>query len=265
MKKMLFELTVILVVLFSVWFTLSLVDWMTLFRIERVTKNTEEKVGDVFWDWLNTSESKISSDSVITPIDTLLAHLCTKNGIDRTKIKFHLLRKDEVNAFALPNNHLVVFSGLIAACENEAEFCGVLCHEIAHMEKNHVMNKLVKEVGLSVLVSMSSGRGNSGIIKESIKFLSSTAYDRKLESEADKTAVEYLINADIDPEPFANFLFRLSHEKNLPEQFYWISTHPESKERSVKIIDYIGKSTVSKKQILGDTRWAALKSRISND
>ncbi len=70
------------------------------------------------------------------------------NDIDRDKIKVHLLFKDEVNAFALPDGHLVIFSGLILESENPEELSGVLAHELAHIELNHVMTKLMREVGL---------------------------------------------------------------------------------------------------------------------
>jgi len=244
MKKIFVELIITVAVIFAVWFGLSQVDWMKLLNIEKNSQNTEEKIGDLFWKMLKSSETEITSDSVLSPVDSMLTRICTANSIDRKKIKLHLLRKDEINAFALPDNHLVVYSGLITACENEAELCGVIGHELAHIEKNHVMNKLIKEIGLSVLISMSTGNGNSETIKTAIKQLSSSSYDRKLETEADLTSMDYLVKAGIDPEPFANFLYRLADEtRNLPSQIYWISSHPESKERAEKIIERIkGKS-----------------------
>ena len=146
MKKILVELFVSVSILLGVWGLLSQIDWMSLLKIEQTTKNTEEKIGDLFWDLLKKSETEITSTSVVAPVDSVLSLICTKNKIDRTKFKLHLLRKDDINAFALPNNHLVVYSGLITACENEAELYGVIGHEMAHLEKNHVMNKLVKEI-----------------------------------------------------------------------------------------------------------------------
>lgn len=238
MRKILIELIISVALLLGVWALLAQVDWMTVFKIEQNTKNTEEKVGDLFWDLLKKSETEITSSSIVSVIDSMVTFVCKENNIDSEKIKVHVLRKDEINAFALPNNHLVVYSGLINNCENEAELYGVLCHEIAHMEKNHVMNKLVKEIGLSVLISISTGNSNSEVIRGALKQLSSSAYDRSLETEADLTAVDYLINAGIDPQPFANFLYRLSDEtKGLPQQVFWISTHPESKARAEEIIN----------------------------
>ena len=43
------------------------------------------------------------------------------------------------------------------------------------------MKKLIKEVGLSVLISMTTGQGGTEIIQETAKLLSSSAFDRSLE------------------------------------------------------------------------------------
>lgn len=263
MKKILIELVFTVAMMAAVWFGLSQIDWMKLLKIEQTTHDTEEKIGDLFWEMLKTSETEIVSDSVVSPIDSMLTRICTANAIDRKKVKLHLLRKDEINAFALPNNHLVIFSGLIEACENEAELYGVIGHELAHMEKNHVMNKLIKEIGLSVLISMTTGNGNASAIKEAIKHLSSTAYDRKLETEADLSAADYLIKAGIDPESFANFLYRLADEtKHLPSQIYWISTHPESKERAEKIIEHIQNKNIPKAEVNDNLGFERLKEKV---
>ena len=85
---------------------------------------------------------------------------------------------------------------------------------------------------------MTTDLGNgTEIIKEITKLLSSSSYSRKLEKEADLKAVDYLLKTNIDPEPFANFLYNLSeqnHENNM--HISWISTHPESRERAKYII-----------------------------
>jgi beta-barrel assembly-enhancing protease len=261
MKKLLTEFILLAILFFGTWYGLSRIDWITLFKIDRASADLEQKIGDLLWKSLKTSEGEITSDSVLLPVNILLDHLCKKNPIDREKIKIHVLKNDEINAFALPDNHLVIYSGLLLACQNESEFCGVLSHELAHIQKGHVMNKLVKETGLSVLINMSAGNGNSTVVKKVIEQLSSTAYDRKFETEADLTAVDYMINAEMDPEALANFLYRLSDE-SLPEQLYWISTHPESKQRSVKIMEVIKGRTFQKIPVIGSLKWTALQNAI---
>ena len=124
----------------------------------------------------------------------------------------------------------------------------------------------MKEVGLSVLISMTTGGGSGEIIKETMKLLSSSAFDRSLEKEADLKAVDYLTQAQIDSEPFAHFLYRLADSSENLSYFSWISTHPDSKERSEYIIEYRESlsidTTEEGKAILAKATWEALRARL---
>src|SRR5690606_8652338 len=121
--------------------------------------------------------------------------------------------------------------------ENPEELIGVIGHEIAHVELDHVMKKLIKEIGLSVLVSMTTGRSGSEVIKETTRILSSSAFDRSLEKEADLKAVEYLAKAGIAAHFFADFLNRLAKDEDKTSTYLsWISSHPDSKGRSEYIL-----------------------------
>ena len=246
---------------FASWFALRQIDWMTVLNVPKMTKSTEEKLGELFWDLFKQTEDQVHSREVEGNIDTLVTHLCRKNNIDRSNIKLHVVRKDMVNAFTLPDDHMVVLTGLIDATENEAELMGVLAHEMAHMQKNHVMKKLMKEIGLSVLISMTNG-GSGEAIRQAVQTISSTAYDRDLEREADITAVDYLINANVDPEGFATMLYRMSDkEKHIPRQLFWITTHPDSKERAEAIIAYVKGKSFEKKAVLSKGLWEELKGK----
>jgi predicted Zn-dependent protease len=266
MVKPLLQFILLVISFLAIWFGLSRIDWMTLFQVEKATKNVEEKLGDLYWDILKKVNDEITDDSLVSPLDSLVTRICSRNDIDREKIKLHLVDKDEINAFALPDNHIVVFSGLIEECQNEAELCGVLAHEMAHLEKGHIMEKLVKEIGLSVLLSMTSGNGNPEMIRQAVKVLTSSAYDRNLEMEADLAGADYLINAGIDPEAFANFMFRMAaDEKDIPDQFYWVSTHPGSEERTQAILDYISEREWKTEAVLDSAQWATLKEDLNKD
>jgi beta-barrel assembly-enhancing protease len=265
MLKPILQFGAIVAIFFLVWFGLDRIDWMTLFQVEKASKNIEEKLGELYWDILNKVNDEITDKEVVAPLDSLLTRICERNDIDREKIKLHLVDKDEVNAFALPDYHMVVYTGLIQDCENEAELCGIIAHELAHLEKGHIMQKLVKEIGLSVLLSMTSGNGNPEIIKQAVKVLTSSAYDRKLETEADLTGAEYLINAGIDPEAFAAFMFRMSEqEEGLPDQLFWVSTHPGSEERTTAILEYIADKDFTEEMVLDSVAWQRLKSNLSD-
>lgn len=260
MKKVIGQFAVSALIFGVVLFGFSCVDWLSVFNLKHTV--IEEKLGKMYWDLFSRTEKFVENDSILQPLDSLLTRICADNQIERKKIKLHVIESEEVNAFAFPDDHLVVYSALIHECKNEMELCGVMAHEIAHIEKGHVMKKLIKEVGLSVLVAMASGNNGGEIVSETAKLLSSTAYDRNLESEADDTAVKYLLNARIDPVPFGDFLHRLSEEENLPAITEWISTHPDSEKRSFSIYDRAeeeGKS-LKFKQILTTETWENLRS-----
>jgi len=263
MKKIIFQAAAIVGLFLLMWFTLGKVDWISLLKVEQVSKSTEEKLGSLFWDALRKSDKEIEKSEVILSVDSIFNKICTANGIERNQIKLHIIENDEINAFALPGKHLVVHSSLILASENEAELSGVLSHELAHLELNHVMKKLRKEIGLSVIISMTGGGSGSKIIEETAKLLSSSAYDRNLEKEADIKAVDYLTNANIDPEPFANFLFKLADKESATmKNLSWISTHPGSIERAKYIIEYSKGKIKNFLPIVSSTTWDQLQKSL---
>lgn len=248
---------------FTTWFVLEQIDWVTVFRVQQVTDKTEEKLGELFLEIFQKAEKENKNQVVTNSVDSIVTKICSSNKIDRESIKVHVFDKNEINAFALPNGHIIVYTELILNSDNQEELSGVICHEIAHVQLNHVMKSLVKEVGLTVLISMTTGNAGSEIIQEVLKMLSSSAFDRSLEKEADIRAVDYLVKAKINPEPFANFLYKLSGKENEAiEYLTWISTHPESKVRAEYIIENIRDKKVKYEAILTNETWDKMKEKL---
>jgi predicted Zn-dependent protease len=263
MKKIVFQGLVGVSLLLGTWFILNRINWLEIFRVEQLTNATEQKLGNLFWDTFKISEKENINPVVINSVDSLVTKICNSNKIDRNKIQVHVLDKDEINAFALPNGHLVVYTGLILDADNQEELTGVIGHELAHIELNHVMKKLVKEIGLSVLISMTTGSGGTEAIKEAAKLLSSSAFDRDFEKEADIKAVDYLVKAEVNPEHFANFLYKLSKQEQEEMKYLtWISTHPDSKERAEYIIQYSKGKKANYKPILSKQKWTKMQEEL---
>jgi len=108
------------------------------------------------------------------------------------------------------------------------------------------------------LTSASSG-------SEALKTLTSTAFSRELESEADLKSVDYLINADINPEGLADFMYIMTElEPDFVDYFQWISSHPTSEDRSETILEYLEDLDYEDKGVLTDKEWEGLKKAIAN-
>jgi predicted Zn-dependent protease len=265
MKKTALQGLTLIVLFFTICFGLMQIDWLTLFKVQKITDKTEQKLGELFWDVFKKTESENTDPYVVNVVDSIVTKICVANSIDRKSITIHILNKDDVNAFAIPNGHLIIYSGLILASDNPEELAGVIAHEMAHIELNHVMKKLVKEVGLSVLISMTTGSSGE-IVKETAKMLSSTAFDRSLEKEADLKAVDYLIHAKINPAPFSNFLYKLADKEHETMKYLtWASTHPDSKERAAYVIEYSMDKKVNYETVINASTWSTLLTKLDTD
>ncbi len=142
----------------------------------------------------------------------------------------------------MPGDQLIVLTGLVDYCKTPEELAGVMAHEIAHIEHDHVMKKLVKEVGIAMLFAIAGGNSSFEIIGEVLQTISSRAFDRDQETEADHYAVKLLSNAHINPAGLSDFLFRLSQEsEDMADEMLIISTHPGSSDRAATILEEIKK------------------------
>jgi predicted Zn-dependent protease len=83
-----------------------------------------------------------------------------------------------------------------------------------------------------------------------------------LEKEADMTSVDYLLNANINPEPFADFMFELAQQNDLSDSLYWVSSHPESEERAKYILNYLKGKKYKKETTISSTAWESYKKLI---
>jgi predicted Zn-dependent protease len=252
MKKLAIHILLWVGLMSGSFLVLRSLPWTDWFHIPRWTKETEKKWGDLCLEFFTIDHAFIREPAIHQPIDSILQKICIANGIDPKTIQWHILEHDEVNAFALPDRHLVIYSSLITHCEDPRALAGVLSHEIAHLEENHVSKKLIKELGITVLIGL-SGSQASMVIKEVAKTISSTAYDRELEKEADIKAVDYLKKATVDPIPFAKFLESLDEGEKI--DLSWMQTHPDSKARGQYIRKQAGNTASLRNRLVDSIVW----------
>ena len=105
-----------------------------------------------------------------------------------------------------------------------------------------------------------------GIMKLIVGILSGNAYSRKYEREADKTAVDFLTNAKIDPEHFANILNKIaSDRKDHFASSEWISTHPETEKRCQTIMQLKGQKPSSSYQDISLEKWTLIQDLLKSE
>jgi predicted Zn-dependent protease len=143
-----------------------------------------------------------------------------------------IIRDDAtVNAFAVPGGYLYFYTGLIKMLDNEAEFVGVMAHEMAHVARRHSTAQLTKAYGLDLMLSMLLGKnGNQWvtIASQLASGLVELKFSRNDEFDADKFAVQYAYVTEWDARGVANFFEKLDSHTPTP---VFLSTHPADKDR----------------------------------
>lgn len=227
--KILTKTPLLLVAIAGSYFLLAQINWTGIFQVQENGKKMEKKLGSMIMNHIyGTYEVLDGEDSIMTTLDSICLPILSKNDIDSTNYSFHIIVDEEVNAFALPDDQILVTTGLIDFLDSAEFLSGIIAHEIAHCEKNHVMKSLVTNFGLDLLLS-STGTA------EVTNFLTGQAFSRSLEKEADETAVEYLNAADIDPKNLSRVmeLFEIHMAEDI--DLTWISTHPAPADRKAYI------------------------------
>jgi predicted Zn-dependent protease len=151
---------------------------------------------------------------------------------DRFAWKIRIIRDDAtINAFAVPGGYLYFYTGLIKTLDNEAEFVGVVAHEMAHVARRHSTAQLTKAYGLDLMLSMLLGKNSNqwvNIAAQLAAGMTQLQFSRNDEFDADKYAVLYTYPTEWDARGVADFFKKLESHSTTP---VFLSTHPADKDR----------------------------------
>lgn len=158
--------------------------------------------------------------------------------------EFKILDSEVLNAFAIPGGYVYFTRGIMAHFNNEAEFAGVLGHEIGHITARHSVSQQTKAVlgqvgliGSMILVPqvaefaepLSQGLG--------LLFLK---FGRDAERQSDELGVEYSSKIGYDAREMASFFNTLERKSGgaegaeLPD---FLSTHPNPGSRNTAVMN----------------------------
>lgn len=155
---------------------------------------------------------------------------------------FRVVDSDILNAFAVPGGYVYFTRGIMAHFNNEAEFAGVLGHEIGHITARHTVVQQSKQVfgqiGLiaGIIVKPELGRfaeqASQGLGLLFLKF------GRDAERQSDQLGVEYSSKINYNAHEMAHFFNTLKRQsaaagaEELPD---FLSTHPNPDDRNVSV------------------------------
>ncbi len=151
--------------------------------------------------------------------------------------KVRIIQDDAtLNAFCAPGGYIYVYTGLIKYLDSEDELIGVLGHEMAHADRRHSTDQLTKQYGLSLLIGIVAGTTGQDQLAQIAGSLTSLAFSRSDEKEADEYSVKYLCPTSYNAAGAAGFFEKIEAQggSNVPQ---FLSTHPNPDNRIQNIYE----------------------------
>ena len=156
--------------------------------------------------------------------------------------EFKVVDSEILNAFAVPGGYVYFTRGIMAHFNNEAEFAGVLGHEIGHITARHTVvqqsKQVFSQIGLigAMIIKPELGRfAESASQGLGLMFLK---FGRDAERESDRLGVEYSSKINYDAKEMAGFfntLARQSEAAGAAELPDFLSTHPNPGDRNTTV------------------------------
>jgi predicted Zn-dependent protease len=187
--------------------------------------------------------------------DPQLQKFITDKGLEMAAIshrpklnyEFKVVDSPVINAFAVPGGYVYFTRGIMAHFNNEAEFAGVLGHEIGHITARHSViqqrNQLLGQLGIIAGVILVPELSQFVEPMSQGMQLALLSFGRDAERQSDKLGVEYSSKIGYDATEMAGFFETLERQQaksgggDIPD---FLSTHPSPEERNVSVAKMAG-------------------------
>jgi len=158
------------------------------------------------------------------------------------KYEFKIVDSPVINAFAVPGGYVYFTRGIMAHFNNEAQFAGVLGHEIGHIAARHSAQQQSKavlaQVGLIAGMVIAPEFGQFADAASQGVGLLFLKFGRDDERESDMLGVEYSTKIGYNATEMADFFLTLQRQQEqsgtaaVPD---FLSTHPNPADRYVRV------------------------------
>jgi predicted Zn-dependent protease len=152
--------------------------------------------------------------------------------------QFYIVDSPVVNAFAVPGGYVYFTRGILAHFNNEAEFAGVLGHEIGHITAKHS----VRQQNTQLLSTLGAIAGAIAVPQLGETFMQGAQlltlrYSREHESESDGLGVQYSSKIGYNAVEMAKFFGTIKRIQDDAGQQIptFLSTHPDPGDRQNRV------------------------------
>lgn len=160
---------------------------------------------------------------------------------------FYLVDLPDANATATPHGTIILHQGMLDLGLTQEEVGALMAHEIAHLVRDHAIQRLVRNIQAARLASYQAqryGKGSAQLayLTQQVRNLS---FNREEEHEADEIGVALLKKAGMDTEAMAGLLEKLNAfiaaDGRIKQPPPYLSSHPPTVERIARVREAAGR------------------------
>jgi len=171
------------------------------------------------------------SEASLLRVNNIGQKILKANGLPDT-ITFKVSDDETINAYANIYKEVYVYRGLLEYVQSDDELAGVIAHELGHIVNAHCAKQSVINV-ISTALQPTTQNEKLNLTLQAAQQLSLLKVSRNDEYEADRTAVDLLVKAGINPLSTISVL-----NKICGNYFDLLQTHPSGEKRLLSIYDY---------------------------
>lgn len=236
-----FAFLAILILVIMVLSLFYILPWLGEKAVNLIPVETEVQIGERLSE-VYTQESELNDSA-----SYYLKEFVKQLEVDDTyKIDVKVINSEEINAFALPGGKIFVYSSLIKKMTSYEELVALLGHEITHVVNRHSLKSIGSGLASTVIISSLFGNAgglSAGILAKAHEF-KQLNYSRELETEADESAIQIMLQNNVNPVGMLNLLKLLKAENaETPRYMKYLSTHPDTDTRLQNINSKMDVST----------------------
>ncbi|WP_031528594.1 M48 family metallopeptidase [Dyadobacter crusticola] len=176
-------------------------------------------------------------------------------------IQITVVKENELNAFALPGGHIVVFDGILKKMKTKEELAALLAHEVSHVHYQHSLRSVLRSLSGYLFVSLvlNDVSGIVAVVAENSNMLVNLTYSRELEMDADRKAMGVFQAQGISLKGFVDLFKILDSESNNAAPSELLSTHPLTADRIQHASELAREQTSFRDQSELQKRWLELR------
>ncbi|WP_137820246.1 M48 family metalloprotease [Pseudomonas sp. 2FG] len=210
-----------------------------------VSPEQEYQLGRAWLSMLRGQVNQLNDPQLKDFVESSVYRLAETSDLHDHRLVFILIKDPQINAFAAPGGIIGVNGGLFLHAQTEAEYAGVLAHELGHLSQRHFARGIEAQQKMQVpmmaamlagIIAAAAGAGDAGMATimstQAAAIQSQLRFSRQNEQEADRVGVVNLERAGYDPRAMPNMFERMArqyrYDKRPPE---FLLTHPVTESR----------------------------------